>query len=76
MLGKTYMAMKDKERALLWLRKAKDYPARTQEDKEVHSRTKPHVIGVCVNVAAGLCMAIFVCFQAHKEAVELLKKLG
>ncbi|CAF98796.1 unnamed protein product [Tetraodon nigroviridis] len=36
MLGKTYMAMKDKEKALLWLRKAKDYPARTQEDKEVH----------------------------------------
>ncbi|TNM96372.1 hypothetical protein fugu_016033 [Takifugu bimaculatus] len=47
MLGKTYMAMKDKQKALLWLSKAKDYPARTEEDKE-----------------------------AHKEAVELLKKLG
>ncbi|CAN9506503.1 unnamed protein product [Ophioblennius macclurei] len=47
MLGKTYMALKDKEKALLWLNKAKEYPAHTEEDKE-----------------------------AHKEAVELLKKLG
>ena len=40
MLGKTYMAMKDKEKALLWLTKAKEYPAHTQEDKEVrNSRT-------------------------------------
>lgn len=35
MLGKTYMAMKDKEKALLWLNKTKDYPARNLEDKEV-----------------------------------------
>ncbi|XP_029934844.1 regulator of microtubule dynamics protein 1 [Myripristis murdjan] len=47
MLGKTYMAIKDKESALLWLTKARDYPAHTQEDKEV-----------------------------HKEAAELLKRLG
>lgn len=47
MLGKTYMGMKDKEKALYWLTKAKDYPAHTFEDKEV-----------------------------HKEAVDLLKKLG
>ncbi|XP_073344940.1 regulator of microtubule dynamics protein 1 [Pagrus major] len=47
MLGKTYMAMKDKEKALLWLTKAKEYPAHTLEDKEV-----------------------------HKEAVDILKKLG
>lgn len=47
MLGKTYMAMKDKQKALLWLTKAKEYPAHTPEDKEV-----------------------------HKEAVDLLKKLG
>ncbi|XP_045919304.1 regulator of microtubule dynamics protein 1 [Micropterus dolomieu] len=47
MLGKTYMAMKDKQNALLWLTKAKEYPAHTLEDKEV-----------------------------HKEAVDLLKKLG
>ncbi|XP_076617326.1 regulator of microtubule dynamics protein 1 isoform X2 [Chaetodon auriga] len=47
MLGKTYMAMNDKQKALLWLTKAKEYPAHTEEDKEV-----------------------------HKEAVDLLKKLG
>ncbi|GAA6219438.1 regulator of microtubule dynamics protein 1 [Lates japonicus] len=47
MLGKTYMVMKDKQKALHWLTKAKEYPARTLEDKEV-----------------------------HKEAVDLLKKLG
>lgn len=35
MLGKTYMAMKDNPKALLWLTKAKDYPAHTLEDKEV-----------------------------------------
>ncbi|KAM4533597.1 regulator of microtubule dynamics protein 1 [Odontesthes bonariensis] len=47
MLGKTYMAMKDQQKAQLWLTKAKEYPAHTVEDKEV-----------------------------HKEAVDLLKKLG
>lgn len=35
MLGKTYMAMKDQQKALLWLTKAKEYPAHTAEDKEV-----------------------------------------
>ncbi|XP_034027620.1 regulator of microtubule dynamics protein 1 [Thalassophryne amazonica] len=47
MLGKTYMALNDQQNARLWLTKAKEYPARTWEDKE-----------------------------AHKEAVDLLKKLG
>lgn len=59
MLGKTYMAMKDKQKALLWLSKAKDYPARTEEDKEVtHSRTKQLLIGFYVNVAVGLCVFV------------------
>lgn len=40
MLGKTYMAMKDKEKALLWLTKAKEYPGHTLEDKEVHTHTE------------------------------------
>ncbi|XP_036073388.1 regulator of microtubule dynamics protein 1 isoform X1 [Oryzias melastigma] len=35
MLGKTYMAMKDGQNALLWLTKAKEYPAHTLEDKQV-----------------------------------------
>ncbi|XP_056290366.1 regulator of microtubule dynamics protein 1 [Pseudoliparis swirei] len=47
MLGRTYMGMQDKELALFYLTKAKEYPAHTLEDKEV-----------------------------HKEAVDLLKKLG
>ncbi|XP_008305908.1 regulator of microtubule dynamics protein 1 [Cynoglossus semilaevis] len=47
MLGRTYLAMNDKQMAQFWLTKAKDYPAHTLEDKEV-----------------------------HREAVELLKKLG
>lgn len=34
MLGKTYLALNDKENARLWLNKAKDYPARNREDKE------------------------------------------
>ncbi|KAM9487685.1 regulator of microtubule dynamics protein 1 isoform 2-T2 [Clarias gariepinus] len=46
MLGKTYMMLNDKEKALLWLKKARDYAAITEEDK-----------------------------QAHKEALDLLKKL-
>lgn len=35
MLGKTYLGMKDRERALHYLTKAKEYPAHTQEEKEV-----------------------------------------
>lgn len=72
MLGKTYMAMKDRLKSLLWLSKAKDYPARTEEDKEVtHSRAKQILTGLYPHV-----YVYFVCLQAHKEAVELLKKLG
>lgn len=53
------MAMKNKQKALLWLSKAKDYPARTEEDKEVtHSRTKQLLIGFYVNVAVGLCVFV------------------
>ena len=37
MLGKTYLAMNDKESALLWVTKASKYPPHTQEDKEVTS---------------------------------------
>lgn len=50
MLGKTYMGMKDKEKALYWLTKAKDYPAHTLEDKEVTSLTCLHQGGVQVPV--------------------------
>ncbi|KAK2854530.1 hypothetical protein Q7C36_006399 [Tachysurus vachellii] len=36
MLGKTYSMLKDQGKALLWLNKARDYPAITEEDKQVH----------------------------------------
>ncbi|XP_061877900.1 regulator of microtubule dynamics protein 1-like [Entelurus aequoreus] len=36
MLGKTYLALKEPHQAQLWLTKARDYPAHTLEDKEVH----------------------------------------
>lgn len=36
MLGKTYLGLNDKEKAKLWLTKAKEYPPLTLEDKEVH----------------------------------------
>ncbi|RXN00825.1 Regulator of microtubule dynamics protein 1 [Acipenser ruthenus] len=35
MLGKSYMMLKDQKSSLLWLSKAKDYPAHTEEDKQV-----------------------------------------
>ncbi|XP_016287295.2 regulator of microtubule dynamics protein 1 isoform X1 [Monodelphis domestica] len=34
-LGKTYLKLKNKKLAALWLLKAKDYPAHTEEDKQV-----------------------------------------
>ncbi|XP_068014626.1 LOW QUALITY PROTEIN: regulator of microtubule dynamics protein 1 [Melanerpes formicivorus] len=34
-LGKTYLKLNNKKLALLWLSKAKDYPAHTEEDKQV-----------------------------------------
>ncbi|XP_072306587.1 regulator of microtubule dynamics protein 1 [Eucyclogobius newberryi] len=36
LLGQTYLRMNDKDRAKLWLSKAKEYPPHTNEDKEVH----------------------------------------
>ncbi|KAM9387175.1 regulator of microtubule dynamics protein 1 [Phaethornis superciliosus] len=34
-LGKTYLKLNNKKLALLWLSKAKEYPAHTEEDKQV-----------------------------------------
>uniref|UniRef100_A0A8C3KNW7 Regulator of microtubule dynamics protein 1 n=1 Tax=Calidris pygmaea TaxID=425635 RepID=A0A8C3KNW7_9CHAR len=36
-LGKTYLKLNNKKMALLWLSKAKEYPAHTEEDKQVGS---------------------------------------
>lgn len=44
MLGKTYMAMKDKDKALLWLTKAKEYPAHTLEDGDVRTLRRAALI--------------------------------
>lgn len=38
LLGKTYLKLQNKKLAAFWLLKAKDYPAHTQEDKQVPSR--------------------------------------
>ncbi|XP_063780131.1 regulator of microtubule dynamics protein 1 isoform X2 [Pseudophryne corroboree] len=35
-LGKSFLKLKNKDLALSWLHKARDYPVRTEEDKEVH----------------------------------------
>ncbi|KAG9478700.1 regulator of microtubule dynamics protein 1 [Eleutherodactylus coqui] len=35
-LGKSFLKLKNNESALLWLHKAKDYPVRTEEEKEVY----------------------------------------
>ncbi|KAJ8010399.1 hypothetical protein DPEC_G00074670 [Dallia pectoralis] len=40
MLGKTYLAMKDTEKALHWLSKAQEYPPHTEEDKQVHNEAR------------------------------------
>lgn len=37
MLGKTYIMLQDREKAHLWLKKARDYPAITEEDKQVRT---------------------------------------
>ncbi|XP_076827225.1 regulator of microtubule dynamics protein 1 isoform X2 [Brachyhypopomus gauderio] len=37
MLGKTYMMLKEQDKAAAWLHKARDYPAITEEDKQARS---------------------------------------
>lgn len=37
LLGKTYLKLHNKKLAAFWLMKAKDYPAHTEEDKQVTS---------------------------------------
>ncbi|XP_053414353.1 regulator of microtubule dynamics protein 1 isoform X2 [Nycticebus coucang] len=36
LLGKTYLKLHNKKLAAFWLMKAKDYPAHTEEDKQIH----------------------------------------
>uniref|UniRef100_A0A2K6GUN1 Regulator of microtubule dynamics protein 1 n=1 Tax=Propithecus coquereli TaxID=379532 RepID=A0A2K6GUN1_PROCO len=37
LLGKTYLKLHNKKLAAFWLMKTKDYPAHTEEDKQVHT---------------------------------------
>ncbi len=73
MLGKTYVMLRDAERAALWLTKARDYPAVTEEDKQVHKQFGLRFI--CYIVCRGV-MFTFGSMQVHKESLELLKKLN
>lgn len=73
MLGKTFMMLRDEERAALWLTKARDYPAVTEEDKQVHKHSLIRFIRYII------CRGVIFSFdpvQVHKEALELLKKLN
>lgn len=72
MLGKTYLALKDKDKALLWLAKAKDYPGRTHEDKEVQQQ-QLKVAAVPQSQVLNMYNHHFQ--QVQKEAADLLKKL-
>lgn len=78
MLGKTYLAMKDKDKALLWLAKAKDYPGRTLEDKEVQQQQHRFSLSAWLQRSSKVVSVLTVPLslqQVQKEAADLLKKL-
>ncbi|KAF6100935.1 regulator of microtubule dynamics 1 [Phyllostomus discolor] len=43
--GKTYLKLQNKKLAAFWLLKAKDYPAHTQEDKQVQAEATQLLTG-------------------------------
>ncbi|XP_012665952.1 regulator of microtubule dynamics protein 1 [Otolemur garnettii] len=45
LLGKTYLKLHNKKLAAFWLMKAKDYPAHTEEDKQVHTEAAQLLTG-------------------------------
>ncbi|XP_035886989.1 regulator of microtubule dynamics protein 1 isoform X6 [Phyllostomus discolor] len=45
LLGKTYLKLQNKKLAAFWLLKAKDYPAHTQEDKQVQAEATQLLTG-------------------------------
>ncbi|RXN14897.1 regulator of microtubule dynamics 1 [Labeo rohita] len=75
MLGKTYTMLSDVKRATLWLTKARDYPAVTEEDKQVCKQSLITVSFIRF-IVYGSVIFMFGPMQVHKEALELLKKLG
>ncbi|XP_040849533.1 regulator of microtubule dynamics protein 1 isoform X2 [Ochotona curzoniae] len=46
LLGKTYLKLHNKKLAALWLLKAKDYPAHTEEDKQVQTEAAQLLTGL------------------------------
>ncbi|KAM4823852.1 regulator of microtubule dynamics protein 1 isoform X2 [Urocitellus parryii] len=46
LLGKTYLKLKNKKLAAFWLMKAKDYPAHTEEDKQVQTEATQLLTGL------------------------------
>ncbi|KAJ7410788.1 hypothetical protein WISP_106136 [Willisornis vidua] len=46
-LGKTYLKLNNKKMALLWLSKAKEYPAQTEEDKQVVNSDVLVAVNIC-----------------------------
>ncbi|KAK1332191.1 hypothetical protein QTO34_007877 [Cnephaeus nilssonii] len=45
LLGKTYLKLQNKKLAAFWLLKAKDYPARTEEDKQIQGEAAQLLAG-------------------------------
>ncbi|XP_059767776.1 regulator of microtubule dynamics protein 1-like [Balaenoptera ricei] len=45
LLGKTYLKLHNKKLAALWLTKAKDYPAHTEEDKQIETEAAQLLTG-------------------------------
>ncbi|XP_064246950.1 regulator of microtubule dynamics protein 1 isoform X3 [Passer domesticus] len=56
-LGKTYLKLNNKKMALLWLSKAKEYPAQTEEDKQQISSARCRE---SLNYSLKLCRRILV----------------
>ncbi|XP_047401706.1 regulator of microtubule dynamics protein 1 isoform X1 [Sciurus carolinensis] len=46
LLGKTYLKLKNKKLAAFWLMKARDYPAHTEEDKQIQTEAAQLLTGL------------------------------
>lgn len=73
MIGKTYYRMKNYDKAKEYLLKARAFPVKTPDDKDV--------IFILFSLELLNCLRIIYLFfplniKAHKEAVDLLKSLG
>lgn len=66
------MMLRDHKRAATWLQKVRDFPALTEEDKQVNDSHS--IISVCL-IFFRCVMQMFDLAQVHKEALDLLKKL-